>query len=297
MMLSQRPSRERRVWMPLVVVLALILVAAPSPAAAADQPEPAFCASKTLHDYLAPVKRMPELRELPYRRRAEPLFHGVRIGASGPTLAVNGGSAGYQLQWDANPKWDVTVTLARVNWRGEAVQRMGQRHLRLGELAPAVITEPHFPLPGTPAVYRTTLVIRSHSGHKLAEFGNYYRVIRHTVHARLAPNAKAYRPGATLFARVEDPGAAFVLFGEEFFIEKLEGVEWVPVPEAPFPMGLYFVAPGTTSNHCTVFPIPASMPMGRYRLSQEVVIAWPSQRRQRRPMLHAEFDVVPLALP
>jgi hypothetical protein len=273
----------------LAVLLAAISV---SPAAAAE-PEPAFCARKTLHDYLAPLKGMPELRELPYRRRAEPFFRGVRIGASGPSLAVSGGSAGYQLQWDTNPKWDITVTLARVSWHGMVSQQLGQRHLRLGKLAPALIEEPHFSLPRKPGAYRTTLVIRSHSGRKLAEFGNYYRVIRPTVHTSLALTAPVYEPGSTLIVRVENPGAAFVLFGQEYTIEKPEGESWVPVIEAQFVIPLYYVAPGTTSNHCIPFTIPTTMPPGRYRLTQEAVISWPSRRRQLRPKLHAEFDVVP----
>jgi hypothetical protein len=271
-------------------VLVIALFASAGLALAAE-PEPPFCESETLHDYLAPLKRMPKLRELPYRARGEGRFRGARVGASGPSLAISGGSAGYQLQWDTNPKWDVTVTLARVSWRGEVVQNLRQRHLRLGALAPAVITEPHFPLPGKRGAYRTTLVIRSSTGRELAEFGNYYRVIGPTVLMGLIPNARTYRPGSTLFARVENPGAAFVLFGEEFTIEKLEGESWVPVAESP--MDLYFVAPGTSSNHCTVFPIPASSSPGRYRLSQEAVISWPSQRRELRSPLHAEFEVVP----
>jgi hypothetical protein len=285
-------SKGHRTYVALLSSLALILLALPSAAAALGS-EPAFCESTTLHDYLAPLKRMPKLRELPYRARGEGRFRGVRVGASGPSLAVSGGSAGYQLQWDANPKWDVTVTLARVNWLGKVVQQLGQRHLRLGALAPALIEEPHFALPGRPAFYRTTLVIRSHSGRKLAEFGNYYRVIRPTVHTRLALIAPTYRPGTILFARVENPGAAFVLFGQEYAIEKPEGESWVPILEAQFVIPLYYVAPGVTSSHCIPFSIPTTMPTGRYRLSQEAVISWPAQPHQLRPTLHAEFEVVP----
>jgi hypothetical protein len=277
----------------LVIALLALSAAASPPSATAAEPEPSFCESETLHNYLAPLKRMPKLRELPYRARKEIRFRGAYIGASGPSLAISGGSAGYQLQWDTNPNWDITVTFARVNQRGKVVQRLGRRHFRLGKLAPALITEPHILLPGKPATYRTTLVIRSHSGRKLAEFGNYYRVIRPTVHTSLATDAGAYRPGSTLFARLENPGATVVLVGEEFFIEKLEGTEWAPVPGAPFPTPLHFVAAGTTSNHCTVFPIPDSTPAGRYRLSQEAVISWTRLKGQIRPMLHAEFDVVP----
>lgn len=292
MPMRERASGRRRRSIALLTLLVLALADAPG-SAAASEPEPAFCASKTLHDYLAPLKRMPKLRELPYRRRAEPFFRGVRIGASGPSLAVSGGSAGYQLQWDTNPKWDVTVTLARVSWRGKVAQQLGQRHLRLGELAPALIEEPHFSLPRKPGAYRTTLVIRSHSGRKLAEFGNYYRVIRPTVHTSLALTAPTYQPGATLFARVENPGAAFVLFGQEYAIEKPEGESWAPILEAQFVIPLYNVAPGTTSGHCIPFSIPTTMAPGRYRLTQEAVISWPSQRQELRPKLHAEFDVVP----
>lgn len=276
----------------LLTLLALALVSAPSAVASS---EPPFCQSATLHDYLKPLRRMPELRELPFRRRAEPLFRGVRIGAAGPSLAVNGGRAGYQLQWDGNPRWDITLTFEQVTPSGSVIKRLGRRHLRLGALAPALITEPAFTMSGKPAFYRTTLAIRSASGRKLAEFGNYYRVIRPSVHVRLATDAPTYRPGDTLFARVEDHGAAFVLFGEELAIEKREGEVWIPAPGLPGPVvtPLTFVAPGTTSNLCAVFPIPASMPTGRYRASQETVLSWPFERHEQRPFLRAEFDVAP----
>jgi hypothetical protein len=266
----------------------------PGPAAAAE-PEPPFCERHVLHDYLAPLKRLPKLRELPFRRVREARFRGVYIGAAGPSLAVNGGRAGYQLQWNANPRWDIALTFARVSGNGEVLQRFGQRHLRLGELAPALVTEPSFAVPGKPAIYRTTLVISSSSGRKLAEFGNYYRVIRPTVHLRLTPDATIYRPGTTVYARIEDPGAAFVLFGEEHTIEVLEGDSWMPAPEllGPFVSPLSFVAPGTTGSHCIAFPIPTSMPTGRYRTSQETVISWPFERRDRRPTLRAEFEITP----
>jgi hypothetical protein len=287
-----RPSGWLQVSGALLTLLVLSLLGAPSPAAASE-PEPPFCESTTLHDYLAPLQRMPKLRELPYRRVNEPPFRGVRIGAAGPSLAVNGGRAGYQFQWDTNPGWDVAVMFARVNRNGKVVQRIGQRHLRLGELAPAAIAEPSFALPGKPAFYRTILVIHSPSGRRLAEFGNYYRVVRPAVHARLAPIATVYRPGDTLFARVENPGAAFVLSGAEYTIEELMGASWVPTPESPGPFAapLYFIAPGKAGKYCTVFPIPASMPAGRYRVSQEIVIDWPLQPQEQRPVLRAEFEV------
>jgi hypothetical protein len=124
-MAQRTRSARRKVGIVLLALLALSLAVVPSPAAAAEG-EPRFCESTTLHDYLAPLKRMPELRERPYRRISEPFFRGVRIGAAGPTLAVNGGKFGYQFQWDANPRWDVTLTLARVNGNGKVIEMIGQ---------------------------------------------------------------------------------------------------------------------------------------------------------------------------
>jgi hypothetical protein len=276
----------------LLALLVLPLLGAPS-LAATSEPEPHFCERATLHDYLAPMRRLPKLRELPFRRSGEARFRGVYVGAAGPTLAVNGGKAGYQLQWDANPKWDVTVTVAEVNASGKVIRQIGQRHLRLGPLAPALVTEPGFTMSGKPALYRSTLVIRTSTGRKLAEFGNYYRVIRPTVQARLAPDATVHRPGTTLFARIENPGAAFILSVEDYTVEVLEGASWLPAPgmQGPYVMPLYFIAPGMTASHCAVVPIPTSTPAGRYRVSQETVLSWPFERHEQRPFLHAEFEV------
>jgi hypothetical protein len=281
----------------LLALAALSLAVFSDTAAGAESgpPEPRFCERHTLHDYLAPLGRLPKLHEPPFRRTGRGFhFRGLEVAASGPSLAVSGGRVGYQLDWDVNPKFEVTVILWRVDRHGRVVQRMGQRRLRLGELAPAITTEPNFLLRGRPGVYRTAIVIRSRHGRKLTDYGNYYRVIRPSVHGRLAPISETFSPGDTLFARLEDPGAAFVLFGEEFEIEKLEGETWVPagLPGA-YSMPLYFVAPGTTSGHCTVFPIPTTTPPGRYRLSQEAIFSWPLQDHELRPMLRAEFSVVP----
>lgn len=282
---------------PLLALLALSLAAVPGTAAAAE-PEPLFCESHILHDYLAPLKRMPELREPPYRATGKAIrFRGATVAASGSSLAIGGGRSGYQLMWNANPRWDLTVNLARVDWRGRFLWQIGWRHLRLGELGPATIAEPNIALPRKPGAYRSTIVIRSPSGRKLAAFGNYYRVIKPALRTRLTLSSPTYRPGETLFARVENPGSAFVLFGQEYAIEKLEGESWVRAPESPgaFVMPLYNVGPGRTSGHCSVFPIPTSMPPGRYRIAQEIVYGWQGEPRDRqiRPTLSAEFDLVP----
>lgn len=294
-MLPSGERARRSVIGAMALVVALLAVA---PAAAAEA-EPPFCEGQTLHDYLAPLKRLPKLREAPARRHKVLHFRGTEIFSAGPKLAISGGRAGYDFTFEGHPEWDVTVALARINSKGEVVERIAKRHHRLGE-TPLASADFGFGIPGRPALYRTTLVIRSRSGRKLGEFGNYYRVIRPSVEARLVLTAPAYSPGSTLFARVENPGAAFALFGQEYAIEKQEGEGWVRAPESPgaFVMPLYGIAPGATSNHCTVFPIPTSMPLGRYRLSQEILFTWALQHgHQVRPTLHAEFDVAVFATP
>jgi hypothetical protein len=280
----------------LTAIVIVAALAMPSTASAIVEPPP-FCERTTLHDYLTPLAKLPKLRELPYRRIAEPLFRGVNIGASGPALAVGGGSAGYQFQWDKNPHWNVTVQLAQVNGNGSVRVFMGERRFRTLALAPAEIVEPHFALPERPGLYRTTLVIRSASGRKIARFGNYYRLVKPKTNMRFVPQKPTYRPGELVFARLENSGAAFALYGEEFTVEGLTGETWGPVPGAPGPLttGLQFVAPGTT-GHCLVFLIPSNFAAGRYRLSQETVISWPSLHGQHRPHLYAEFEVLAPAL-
>lgn len=276
----------------LLAALALAIAVAPNRAAAAEG-EPAFCESRTLHDYLTPLKRMPKLRELPYRARSDLSFHGVSVGSAGPSLVVNGGRAGYQLSWEKNPGWDLTVTFAQVRSNGAILRWIGARHLRLGALAPIRIVEPSFGMSGGPGFYRATLTIHTRSGRKLARFGNYYRVIRPTIDARMVAAAAAYRPGETLFARVENPGASYVSFGGEYDVEGLQGETWGPVPEVPGPIEAprHLVAPGTTGGRCLAFPIPSSMPAGRYRLAQEAVSSWPLATRFFASMLYAEFEI------
>jgi hypothetical protein len=290
MTIPGRVSRGVSTALALLATVGLVAAAAPGPAAAAD--EPAFCATRTLHDYLAPLKRMPKLRELPFRRKGEGRFRGVEIETSGPSLAVDGGSGGYLIQWDKNPGWYITVSLAQVRRDGSVGVDIGRANLRLATLAPIVSIEPHFALPDRPGFYRSTLVIRAPSGHKLARFGNYYRVIRPRIDMRLTTEAPSYRPGDEVFARLEDPGIAYALFGEESALEVLQGETWGPVPEvSPISTPLQSVGPGTTSAHCVAFTVPASAPAGRYRLAQETLISWPFEERERRPKLYAEFEV------
>jgi hypothetical protein len=284
-----------RAWRAAGALLAVAIVACSVGAGSASaivEPPP-YCERTTLHDYLAPLAKLPKLRELPYRRIAEPRFRGVHIGASGPALAVGGGSAGYQFQFDKNPHWNVTVQLAQVNGNGSVRVFMGERRFRSDALAPAIITEPHFSLPERPGIYRTTMVIRSSSGRKIAKFGNYYRLVRPKTNMRFVPQKPTYLPGELVFARLENSGAAFALYGEEFTVEGLQGATWGPVPAAPGPYstGLQFVGPGTT-GHSLVFLVPPGLTPGRYRLSQETVISWPSLHGQHRPHLYAEFEVL-----
>jgi hypothetical protein len=291
-------TASRGWWLGIVVLAALSLAAlATANRAAATEGEPAFCGRQTLHDYLTPLQRMPKLRELPYRRKSEPLFRGVQIGASGPSLAVGAGSAGYQFQWDKNPKWDIFVRLDQVNAKGAAVLLIDDRRVRTDAQRLAEVIEPHFGLPERPGFYRTVLTIRSSSGHKLAKFGNYYRVVKPKVDASFVTDAATYRPGETVFARLDNRGADFALFGEGFKVEGLQGETWGPVAEAPGPYttGLQFVAPGVTGAHCLPFPIPTTMPPGRYRLAQETVFSWPSFAGQHRPILTTEFEVTAAA--
>src|ERR1700761_5195180 len=95
---------RRSALAPLAALLLLLATLAPGTAGAVE-PEPAFCAAHSLHDYLVPLHLMPPLRELPSRARDEPIFRqGVRIGAEGPSLAIGGGAARHPHQGGPHPR-------------------------------------------------------------------------------------------------------------------------------------------------------------------------------------------------
>lgn len=287
-------------WSLLAGVFAALAVAPPA-SAVTYEPVPAFCDGKVVHDYLNPLKRMakPHAPHPSGRIGFGPPALRLRLF---PSLLVGQSSAGYWLYLERRRgrvrlEWEVTTTLARVDWRGRELSVLARGHRRIGSVDSRLGVIGQFEIDGHPDVYRFTLEIARRSGEKLAEFSRYLRVVRPTRKARLALDAASYKPGETVFGRIENFGTAAVHFGAPFVIERLEGTGWVRAPESPrgpWIRPLYGVGPGEASPHCSGFWIPPTMPAGRYRMSKGVDFA---DGRLRPPEfdipLSAEFDVLP----
>jgi len=257
----------------LFTTLAFILPARPASAAIYETPPP-FCDDTVIHDYLAPLERLPKLHAPTSSGGLRFGPENVRISFS-PQLIVDEGWAGYTLSRrrpgsSVHLDWDIESVLARVDWRGRttAIEQRARRHVGgLWKSHGGGRTE--FSVDGKPGVYRITVTFSNQSGRQLGDVGLYFRVVNPTKRTRLGLNADSYRPEQTVFGRIENFGTAMIFFGAEYAIERLEGTEWTRAPESPkaFILPLYGTGAGRTSG-CSPFRIPSTMPAGRYRMSK-----------------------------
>lgn len=292
---------NRGPWSLLATGVFAGLMLAPPASAVTYEPVPPFCDGGVVHDYLKPLKRMakPHAPHPSGRIGFGPPALRLRLF---PELLVGDGSAGYWLYLErrrgsAQLRWEVTTTLARVDWRGRELSVLARGHRRIGSVGSRLGVISRFEIDGRPGVYRFTLEIARRSGEQLAEFSRYLRVVRPMRKARLALDAASYEPGETVFGRIENFGTTTVHFGAPYAIERFDGTGWVKAPESPrgpWIMPLYGLGPGEASPHCSRFWIPPTMPAGRYRMSKGVEFA---TRRLRPPEfdipLSAEFEVLP----
>lgn len=296
MLLNGRGTRAR---LGRVALLALLMLSLASPlagpaSAITYEPEPAFCERQQLHDFLAPLERMPKLRQPP---RNEGIGFGpekLRLRAA-PSMLVGGGEVGATLaiaqRRGLRLPWTATATLVEVNGKGRPAGKPRRLVKRVGWLKPFKGDRLRFKVPDDPAFYRVTVVFRGASGQKLGRFGFYYRVVRPIQRAILRLDASSYRPETTVFARVENFGTLPVWYGVPYSIERLVSGSWVEAPESPdgpWILPLLSSPPGY-SGPCNGFWIPGSTPPGRYRFVKPLDSGKPEATRA----LTAEFDVGP----
>jgi hypothetical protein len=289
-----------RQWVLAVVIAASTLGSMPSAVAVAYEPVPPFCRKTVLHDYLRPLKRMPTLHEVPASGQIGFGPSNLLLQQS-QSLVVGEGEAGYTITprdyrgSPAHPRWNLVTTLSKVDWRGRPTEILGRSRERIATVGRDSSAGPGFQL-DMQGVYRIAMIIRNRSGHLLRIFGHYVRVVKATRKAQLGTDRDVFRPGETVFARVENFGTATALFGAPYRVEKEAGSSWVLAnenPQGPWIMPLYLVGPGSTSRGCAGgFWIPPTMSPGRYRIVKSVEFA--VNPRRRNPIdLYGEFEVLP----
>ncbi|HYJ23127.1 MAG TPA: immunoglobulin-like domain-containing protein [Solirubrobacterales bacterium] len=295
--------RRRASTLAAAAIAALALAGAtPAVGAVTYETAPAgFCRSTLLRDYLTPLDRLPKLRSPSPSGRLDFGPRSIRLQPL-PALLVGGGTIGYKLFLSEgartqHPDWTVVTALARVNWRGRSAEAHSHARRQVTTVSSSREAGVDFRVNRYPAPYLLTISFRDKTGKELGEYGFYFRVVKATANARLGLSGTAYRPGSTVFARVENLGSSPVTFGAPYAIERPEGTAWVKAPESPkgpWIMPLFWTLGGMTEQGCQGFWIPPTMPPGRYRISKEAqfpALKGPGSDEPR--LVSGEFDVTP----
>ncbi|HEX4670515.1 MAG TPA: immunoglobulin-like domain-containing protein [Solirubrobacterales bacterium] len=295
----------RRRFSALVVaaIAALSLVAAiPALGVVAYETAPAsFCRPTVLRDYLAPLDRLPKLHSPGPSGRLGFGPRSIRIQAL-PSLLVGGGTIGYKLFLSKgapaqHPDWTVVTTLERVNWRGRPAETHNHARRHVITISKSHGAGEEFQVNRYAFPYLLTVIFRNQAGKQLGEYGFYFRVVDATANARFGLSAPSYRPGSTVFARIENFGSSPTTYGAPYAIERLESATWIKAPESPkgpWIRPLYRTAAGMTEKECHSFWIPPTMPAGRYRISKEAefpALRGPGSDEPR--LVSGEFDITP----
>jgi hypothetical protein len=291
-------SSAARAWVCAAAAALLSLALVPRAGAVTYEPTPSFCEPSLLRDYLAPLERMPKLRWPP--TEGVPVFGSGNVTLSSvQQLVVGGGTVGFSLRLrnynhPAHPRWELSATFSRVDWRGRTRDVIDRTTIPVSEVSRDSEPGAEFDLADRPAAYRLTIVARTPSGRRLGRYGAYFRVVPETRHARLGLNATTYRPEQTVFARVENRGTAIATYGVPYSIERFDGSAWATAPESPkgpWILPLLLSPPGGTGR-CDSFWIPPTMPPGEYRVVKRVNFGWP-ERNQPDTTLTAGFQILP----
>ncbi|HEY6550582.1 MAG TPA: immunoglobulin-like domain-containing protein [Solirubrobacterales bacterium] len=269
-----------------------------------------FCAEGTAHDYAKPLKQLAGMRPGPAREHLP--FAPARIFFNhswGGPLFVGGGEVGYSLSYlpyfpghHLSPplNWTVEGRYVRVDKRGKTTRVRGHivrriNRLRAEEDKPSGRVAFLFKA-GKPALYRLEITFTDPSGKRLARYGEYLRVLKPKLDARLALNGTTFKPGEHVTARLDNYGTTTLSFGLDRSIEYFDGTSWITAPNsaqgAVLAIGLG-LGPGASAE-CWGFTIPPNEPPGQYRF----VVRADSSRGLRQGggedlTLRSEFQVVP----
>src|SRR4029077_7224215 len=221
MLLSGSGARIRAHRRPMVLAwatVALALFAAPAVGAVTYETAPsAFCRATVLRDYLAPLDRLPRLHSPGPSARLGFGPRSIRLQPLSPLL-VGGGTIGYNLVLARgaraqHPNWTVITTLTRVNWRGRIAETHHRARRHVTTISRSRGAGVEFRVNRYAFPYLLSVVFRNQGGKELGEYGFYFRVVDATANARFGLSAPSYRPGSTVFARLENLGSSPITYG------------------------------------------------------------------------------------
>ena len=241
-----------------------------------------YCEPSIVRNYERPLRRLPAVRRPPNTKR---LPFGPRrlefyqaFALSGERLIVGKGSFGYGFldtgfgaQRRLRVGWIVRASLFSVSKEGVTERRLGRVRKRFGVVGS--INQPHIALsvPASPGFYQFDISFQKRRGKRLGKFSEYIRVMDGFVNVRVGTKRKSYRPGETVYARVENLGTEEIRFGAPYAVEHLTEVGWVRVgPKTRgWPRWLAGLYAGGAGK-CMDFRIPETFAPGLYRIVKSV---------------------------
>lgn len=266
----------------IVIALAAGLAAGSVlPAAAPAATTSGVCPERTIRNYAKPLERLPQMRSpplshLPFGPAHVFLSHPL----GGPLVVGSSSEFGYSLLFSPflpghrlSPLlgWIVEARYVRVDKQGKAIQAKGhivRRIRRLQTTSEGVPGHVDFLFrAGEPALYRLEITFTTFSGKRLARYGEYLRVLKPRLDARLTLSGSSFKPGERVAAYLDNYGTTLLSSGLLRLIEYFDGTSWVEAPnssQGPVPSLLFLVGPGESAE-CWSFTIPPDEPAGKYR--------------------------------
>lgn len=225
---------------------------------------------------------MPPTRRPPSSGRLPIGPPGTELYSLGDSVMANGGRFGYALSVATDESrtvnWVIRTRLSRVNSSGDVGRRVAARTQMLTAKtlhSPTAIPF-IFEIQPQPAFYLYEFLIETSSGKRLAQYGQYLRVVPSVTRARLVTNLGSYRQGERAYFRVENMGTTTIgLKSEAFVLERFTGASWVEDPASPKVFArvrLGSLPPGAI-GFCRNFELPATLEPGTYRFRKDVAAA------------------------
>jgi hypothetical protein len=251
--------------------------------------DPAFCDSSTVRGNPEELRRLPPLHQAPSSEQL-PFAPETTRFRQFDEFQIGEAEIGFALRQSNGHRTDplgltVIATFTRINRQGNLVESIGRIETQVSSIK-GYETISFFRKVSRPGFYRVGIFFWDNRLLSLGKYGAYFRLLPLRIRPpRLALNARTFKPGDQVLARVENFSSESISYGVPYRIERLDGAAWMRAPESPgrFIKPLYRSGPGSTGP-CLPFGIPPSMPSGTYRMVKPIRFESP---------LFARFEVLP----
>jgi hypothetical protein len=270
----------------------------PAATMAEVSPSPSFCRQAVVHDYGAVFDQMAKLPKLPPSGHPTFFPRRTRIEASDDPILVPSDPGGTEFNFTFHSEsfrkrsialnWSVVLRLVQVNGSGRPLKQVSRHKSRIGTVSQAAFNALTLRsvLPHQEGLYRLTLVFKSQNGHLLGRYGQYLRILKPKVSAKLLIGPQMPNIGDIVYLQLVNTGTSHISYGEPFSIEEYSQSAWRPTEVELGPWHRILLGlDGGMAGRCQQFVLPDELAPGHYRLRKDVATSSIS--------VTAAFEVLP----